>query len=333
MFKRWIVYIAVIIGAIAFYGIYNGYISYLILIAVIIFPFFSLLISIFSMLRVRFNLLPLPIEIRKGEAISAQININPHCYLPLSQVNIIYTANNITFSKKSSIITLLVFGSKKSYVSLPLNTEHVGCINLDIKKIRVYDYLGLFCVALKTPEKRRIIIMPNLERSDPMPILPIDKVGGKGLKPKLGGGFAEDYDLREYRIGDPLNAIHWKLTSKFDKIIVKEPLVSEKGKIFICFNLFGIAEEIDSIFGQISYISHTFLRRMIGFSLCWYGKAGNLNIFDVNEISDYINFINSVFSDTIELTGNTIDNKAYKDADWHYMVSSNLPEKGDITNG
>ncbi|OGO87993.1 MAG: hypothetical protein A2Y15_03210 [Clostridiales bacterium GWF2_36_10] len=333
MIKRWIIYIATIIGAITFYGVYDGYISYFILITVILFPFFSLAISLFSMLRIKFNLVPLPIEIRKSEVVSARININPRTWLPISQVNITYTANNVTLGRNSSLVTVMIFGSYKSYVSLQLNTEHVGCINLDIKKIRVFDYLGLFSLSLKTPEKRRILIMPKIERPDPMPILPIDKVGSKGLKPKPGGGFSEDYDLREYRIGDPLNAIHWKLTSKFDKIIVKEPLVSEKGKIFICFNLFGNAEEVDNIFGQISYIAHIFLRRMIEFNLCWYGKEGNLNVFNINEISDYLNFIGSVFNNPIELKGNAIDNKAFKDADWHYVISPNLPEKGDALNG
>ncbi|MBO5543485.1 MAG: DUF58 domain-containing protein, partial [Oscillospiraceae bacterium] len=53
------------------------------------------------------------------------------------------------------------------------------------------------------------------------------------LKPKYGGGFAEDYDLRDYRPGDMGNSIHWKLSSKADRLIVREALVPENDKIFL----------------------------------------------------------------------------------------------------
>ena len=53
------------------------------------------------------------------------------------------------------------------------------------------------------------------------------------LKPKLGGGMAEDYDLREYRPGDMLNSIHWKLSSKTDKLIIREGLIPENSNIFL----------------------------------------------------------------------------------------------------
>lgn len=32
------------------------------------------------------------------------------------------------------------------------------------------------------------------------------------------------YDLRPYRVGDPLKQIHWKLTAKVDELTVREPL-------------------------------------------------------------------------------------------------------------
>lgn len=333
MLKRWIIYLIILAGAVSFYGIYEGYISYFILIAVILFPFFSLAFSLYGMMRVRISMKPLPSEIRRGEAKNAEIQINPHCKLPLSQIRITYIAKNITFCRDKKKNTIYIYGCIQSDVLLPLDTSHVGCINLHIIKVKVYDYLGLFSLSLKLPEKRHIVVMPHLERPDPMPIFPIDKINNKGMKPKPGGGFAEDYDLREYRIGDPLNAIHWKLTSKLNKLVIKEPLISEKGKIFICFNLFGGEEEIDSVFGQITYISNYLLRRMVEFNLCWYGKDGFLKLMEIKEIEDFLKFLNDVFLVPIEASGKAIDNDAYKDADWHYFVSSNLLMEGAVVHG
>ena len=59
------------------------------------------------------------------------------------------------------------------------------------------------------------------------------------LKPKYGGGFAEDHDLRPYRPGDTANSIHWKLSSKLDEPIVREPLIPENSTIFIVLSRVG----------------------------------------------------------------------------------------------
>ncbi|PKM62624.1 MAG: hypothetical protein CVU97_04155, partial [Firmicutes bacterium HGW-Firmicutes-21] len=312
-----------------FYGIYEGYASYFILLIVVFFPFFSLVISLFGMLRVRIGMLPLPSEIKRGEPANAVIRVYTRCWFPLSILKITYIAKNITFCRDKSKKTFFLYGCSYSDVSLPLDTNHIGSLYLDIVKIRVYDYLGLFRISLKTPEKRHITVLPRLIRPEIMPVLPMDKIGGKGLKPKPGGGFAEDYDLRQYRIGDPMNLIHWKLTSKLDELITREPLVSEKGMIFICFNLFGTVDDLDSVFGQIAYISQVLLGRMIEFNLCWYGNDGELNIVEVKDRNEFFGTLVGIFSSPIEATGKAIDKNAYRAADWHYIVRPNLRQGGE----
>ena len=59
------------------------------------------------------------------------------------------------------------------------------------------------------------------------------------LRPKYGGGFAEDHDLRSYRPGDPPNSIHWKLSSKTDDLIVREALVPENSTVYVVLNRVG----------------------------------------------------------------------------------------------
>ncbi len=340
MFRRWIIYITVLIASFAFYGLYEQYISYYIFLAVAFFPLFSLAISIFGMLRVRIGFLPLPTQLKKGTDANAVIKIYPRSPLPLALMTILYTAENITFcgqaadkadkdGQPDSFTLLLLYGCAKDGVSLPLDTSHTGIIYLDIKKVRVYDYLGLFFFSLKTPDKRSIIVMPEFVRPEPMPVLPVDKIGGKGLRPKPGGGFAEDYDLREYRIGDPLNLIHWKLSSKRDELITREPLVSEKGKIYICFNLFGSPEELDSVFGQVLYISHILLGRMIDFYLCWYDGGGELNTVHIEQKTELMHCLVAILSRPIARLGRAVDRASFRDADWFYIVRPQTDNGGE----
>lgn len=320
MLKRWNVYLIILAGSTAFYGIYDGYLSFLLLLLTIFFPFFSFFISLYSMLKVKVSMQYMPTTVKKGEPLNAVLRIDTFSRLPVPMIIIKYFEYNKTFCTDKEKSTLILYDCAASDVTVHLDTSHIGCMYFEVLKIKVYDYTGLFCIPIKPPEVRSTFILPNLTPLVPMPVLPMDKVGGKGLKPKPGGGFAEDYDLREYRIGDPLNSIHWKLSSKLDELIVREPLISEKGKIFICMDLFGTPEDMDSTFGQLFYIAYVLLKRMIEFHICWYGQDGNLKMVEIAERDDLFKFVVAAFSEPIPKEGKTIDSSACRKADWYYII-------------
>ena len=334
MLKRWLTYLSVLLIAALFYGIYDGYLSYYIFLVITLLPFFSLLISLPHMSRTKAELSSIPAEIYIDETFGVYINIGSKG-LPLPRVEIKYNINNITLpenmeSNNNSVSTITVFGCKNDKVPLPVNSAHVGCLVVNILSIKTFDFIGLYSKLVKTPDIRKVFIMPRPIAPSPHPIFPRDKVGGKGLRPKPGGGFAEDYDLREYRIGDPMNSIHWKLTSKMDELIVREPLISDKGKIYICFNLFGQPDEIDSIFTQVAYISKYMIARMIEFNLCYYDITGEAVIAPINEADDYLKVISTIFQNKIPLTGKSVDKAMWGKADWFYIVRPVIETENDV---
>jgi len=42
------------------------------------------------------------------------------------------------------------------------------------------------------------------------------------LQNRKGTDYSEIFDLRDYRSGDDVRAIHWKLSGKLDRLVVKE---------------------------------------------------------------------------------------------------------------
>ncbi|MFR5863988.1 MAG: DUF58 domain-containing protein [Acutalibacteraceae bacterium] len=103
-------------------------------------------------------------------------------------------------------------------------------------------------------------------RPVPFPRLPDGETAGKRLRPKPGGGFAEEHDIREYRAGDPLNAVHWKLSAKLDELLIREPLIADRGELRLLMDLFGSREALETAFGKLAYIGGELLRRMMAFT-------------------------------------------------------------------
>ena len=61
----------------------------------------------------------------------------------------------------------------------------------------------------------------------------------------------KSHDIRLYRIGDPINSVHWKLSAKLDELVVREPLISDKGVLAVFIDIFGTRDELEISFGKL----------------------------------------------------------------------------------
>ena len=163
MAGRWCIYILTLICAFVFFGAYTEYLSYYILMTVLLFPIFSLLVSLWGILSVRLRLFSPSRVTAAGEAGAALIEITSSCPVPVFSAYIEYETNDITFGQFSVHEKLKLFGAKRLTVPLRADFEHMGAVHIKIRKIRIYDLSGLFCFGIAPPaeqtaaEKRKAI--------------------------------------------------------------------------------------------------------------------------------------------------------------------------------
>lgn len=101
-------------------------------------------------------------------------------------------------------------------------TQHCGQLDIVCKNGKVYDMLGIFFLPIRIKKRSFVRVLPKQQK--PKIIPDSSNFTVTGYKPKPVGN-SEIYELREYRHGDSLRNVHWKLSSKSDGLIVKEPNV------------------------------------------------------------------------------------------------------------
>jgi hypothetical protein len=69
--------------------------------------------------------------------------------------------------------------------------------------------------------------------------------------------------VRDYVVGDPIKNIHWKLSAKRDKILVKEPQEHCYGHARIYLELKNDREQMDRKLGELLFTSNYFLEHDI----------------------------------------------------------------------
>lgn len=106
-----------------------------------------------------------------------------------------------------------------------------GAFEFEIKTLRVYDWFGIFYWNKKVTgkkqkqEKKKVIVLPQIhEVSVMLGASVVNFFGDSEYYDEFRPGYdpSETFDVREFRDGDKLQSVHWKLSAKSDELMVRE---------------------------------------------------------------------------------------------------------------
>ena len=144
----------------------------------------------------------------------------------------------------------------KGTSKIPVDTSHCGSFTYKMPKIDVYDLFGFFHFSKTIDKDSEIVVKPVPAMPERMP----DMFGfkAKSLR-KAKQPNTEIYDIRDYQMGDPVKSIHWKMSAKKDKLLVKEPLEEFGGHSRVILKLTSDRDVLDLHLGQILFTSRFFI--------------------------------------------------------------------------
>ena len=113
----------------------------------------------------------------------------------------------------------------------PLSGYHVkntvcfrfrGTYDIGVRGFYVHDFFRLFRVYLPVDTTVAVAVLPRRMQPDEVSARAISDATLRTVRSPLAVDKLEVSDIRDYRPGDPLRSIHWKLSSKSEEFIVKE---------------------------------------------------------------------------------------------------------------
>lgn len=262
MVKRWLVYLAVTISAVVLYFAYQQWLAWLILVGIICLPVAGLLLSLPAMLALKLSVNCLRWITVGGRT---RVDLNTNCFMPSPPVKGKVSIRRVTTGERLWV---------KPGGILP--TDHCGALICRPYRAKVYDYLGLFFLRIRQAPSQTVTVYPLPVE---VPCLPdLQRYLSAAWRPKPGGGYAENHELRLYRPGDNLNQIHWKLSAKTGSYIIREAMIPLNNKVLLTMILRGTPEELDRKFGQLLWLSQELLRQELKHSVCVLTGKGLLNL-------------------------------------------------------
>lgn len=233
-------YFIVLIGAVIFYVMYKDDLSFYLLLSILTLIPILLTTLILTRRKLKVSLVCKNDICRQNKECPLILRIKNDSIFTVSSLKIkISYSNALEGTKSYVLINTPAHFKNTDEICLKLSSEYCGRIDACIEKIRIYDLFRLFSMKLK-PEKKEasFYVMPSITATEPSVINysnPLSESPSYS-KHRPGDDPSEIFGLHEYVPGDRISKVHWKVSAKEDKLIVKDyslPLGNNVA-IFIC---------------------------------------------------------------------------------------------------
>lgn len=308
MLKRWLSYLAIWLVCLVLFLAYRQWAGVVIFTAVSLLPPVSLMLSRRAV-RSSKTVISLPQALTRGEQMPLMICMDCSGAKPEWKAKL-FLRHSYTGQQK------------KIKSGQPLPAEHCGMLRLTVRGIYIYDYLGLFRFRLSHPEQLELPVRP-----EPLAPKQIPELGAQTQtrwKPRRGGGFSENHDLRLYRPGDSLQQIHWKLSAKTGNLILREPLEPLHSRLLLRLDLRGTPEELDRKMAQLLWMSRHLLSKKLPHH--WQAlTAGGIRRFYVSDEKSLLASLDALLGCEPASEGSVLDQVS--NAAWWYYIGGDDDEE------
>lgn len=254
MIKSIVIYLLLLISAFVFNIFYFGWFSWFLLVLTIAVPLVSLLVSLLFMISGAVNGVLVfthdSLNIGDDFYIGVTGKKGRAVFCPRIKIKLNVKNDFCNFSEKLKIIYSGTL-KKPFYTKNNRLSKHCGSVNITAKYAKIYDFTGIFFIPIKLDCNISCDIMPKTKKPSVLP--DSSKISILGYKPK-NGGFSDYYELRQYQSGDSLKNIHWKLSSKYDDLIVREPSTPIYRQFYVRLLFTQTPEINDDILARFIYV-------------------------------------------------------------------------------
>ncbi|MBR5345243.1 MAG: DUF58 domain-containing protein [Clostridia bacterium] len=214
--------------------------------------------------------LEVPESAVSGEPVSGRCAITAGKLLALCQATCSVVCENRLTGERS---TLEVPVDGRGIATFILHSRRCGQVSVTLQEVKVRDWFGLWTKAKQANLHTEVTLKP-----EPVTVL-IDAEPGPGDTGAAGDGRLRRSDepdgteIRDYRPGDPVRQIHWKLSDKLDRLLLRETADEYRDQVLLlletCWLDGASSEALDASMRAILSVSEALAAQDLPHLLCW----------------------------------------------------------------
>lgn len=231
---------------------------------------------------------------------------NPLRFMGLS-LDVTYRCENVfAGSIEEKREKLWAAPGKVGKIRCAINSRYAGLLRISVEECRVYDFLHLFYLTYREAEDGEVLVWTVFADGEETEerYSCIEGFPKENESRKRGVEYNPDYEIREYAAGDELKNIHWKLSAKQDKMMVRERMAAGKEKVNVLLPLGDNADENDALMEFLYGMCRLLLSKEYPVQLFWQGGSQQLCSRYIAESGELENVLGEILSaDGIHVPG------------------------------
>lgn len=244
--------------------------------------------------------------IEKNQEFAVEVLVKNTSVFPMPVIPVkVSCENEFTREKFYAREKVMVDAKGAASLLLFLKSKYCGKMRVNMEEIRVQDYLRLFSKKATVQQiSKEIIVLPKIHKIalNVMTWVPDRQEGEEFSHVRSGEDTSEVFDIHEYRQGDTFQRVHWKLTAKEDKYLVKEYSLPIEQTILIFLDLYVEKEavtqtEYDCFLEILASLSWSLAEQGLNHMIMWYQEEEKqLNQVKIEEEQDVYYMLEQVCS-------------------------------------
>lgn len=247
--------------------------------------------------------LSVPGRVREGREIDLILNVQTSGRIWVTRKIIvdIQVENRMFGQMRQKRVELIYLAEKSEYqIQIPMNC--CGQVEFTAEHIWIQDILRLLQIHTGSQKGVGCICYPrrmNIQVETSRRTIGTPKNEGV-MQNRRGNDPSEMYDIREYVPGDDIRSIHWKLSSKTDSLILREPSNPSHYRVAVMAD-YGIENwemedregkerEWNTIIAAGSAICRGLVEKGEKFCMLFPGKEG-IQFYEIEDRQDYVRML------------------------------------------
>ncbi len=332
----------------ALFVLLDPYLFHLLFIFILFLPLISLLAALPVCLTLRYEMQIADDIVPKGSC-TVSFTANNKTLFPcaavrfrMSRRNALGRAEGQYLDASEDAVRFSLAPRRPFTLQLPVKMAYCGRVDFTVLRVCVCDMLGLFCLPVPKKNGRyltaSVYVLPELQvrsiETDEAADLGMDSSTYSTEKP--GNDPSEIFQLRDYRPGDARHSIHWKLSARMDRLIVRDFGLPLNPSLHFLLELRADASpaSAEQMLGTMLAFSEHLMAREIVHSISFLSEEGLLRTISVTGADA----LGSALHELLALAGqsrwSTLEHyaaQAVPQSETHlvYLIAGSLLKPGD----
>lgn len=263
--------------------------------ALVLLPLCCLPVNLILARRVKLSV-RMPVNGRKGETAEAELIMQNPTRLPGCLVCRVRAENQLNGQRAVYRLSRGIVPKCGGSMPLAISSRYCGRLRLTVEDARLYDCFGLIGIRLSTDAHGAVVIQPETFPQNLLvtPAQAYVQDNEDFANDRPGQDLSEVFQIRDYVPGDSQRQIHWKLSHKYDRLIVKDPSLPITRSAAVFWERAEddpTPERTDAQAEIVVSVCRNLLAQSVQFTVGWNDAAGQCVWMQVRELDDLIGIL------------------------------------------